>query len=140
MIKWTRIGLAGLSLGGLLLFTMPASAAASGAAVMASASVAAAPSALPHTEITGSPAVYSPAKLTATGRWNGTSSCTTAVESFTITNGTSAAQEITYGGESLGTLAAHAKAGICINTDQAGKTDTFGLSSNKKAKLSVKVT
>jgi hypothetical protein len=140
MIKVKRIGLAALSLAGVLLFTVPASAAASGAAAMVPASVAPAGGALPHTDIKGSPAVYSPTKLTVTPRWNGTSSCTTAVESFTIANETSVAQEITSGGMSLGSLPAHDKAGICINTDQAGMTDKFGLTSNKKAKLSVKVT
>lgn len=61
------------------------------------------------------------------------------MSSFTITNGTSVTQEVTNSGEDLGSLPAEDEAGICINTDQAGKTDKFGITSNKKAKLSVKV-
>ena len=136
MIQLKRLGLLGLSLTGLLLFTVPAAAAATPAAA---SGVGTPSAALPNTAIKGSPAKYSPVKLTATPKWNGTATCTTALESFTITNSTSVSQAITSDGTTLGTIAAGGKAGICINTDQAGKTDTFGLTSNKKAKLSVKV-
>ena len=126
MIRGMRVGLASLSLAGLMLLTVPASAAGSNTSVMARATLAAPVVSLPHTTIKGSPAVYSPAKLTATPRWNGTASCTTSNESFTITNGTSVTQEVTNSGEDLGSLPAEDEAGICINTDQAGKTDKFG--------------
>ena len=44
-----------------------------------------------------------------------------------------------YGAQGEDEALAEDEAGICINTDQAGKTDKFGITSNKKAKLSVKV-
>jgi hypothetical protein len=136
MVTLKRVGMAGLALAGVLLFMVPASAAGAGAAAMAPASSAV----LLNVNITGSPAAFRPTRVTVAPHWNGVSSCTTAVESFTLSNQTAVAQGITSDGRSLGTLAAHSKSGICINTDQAGKIDTFGLTSNGKSKLKAKVT
>lgn len=136
MVLFKRVGIASLLIA-------PVLALASSAALAASPSVATgAPSAvatLPKTTISGKPAVYKPTTLTATPHWNGVETCVTKYESFTITNSTLVKQTITSSGRVLGTLASHTTSGICINTNQAGKTDTFGISSNSKAKLSVKV-
>jgi hypothetical protein len=135
MTRTKRFSLAGLALLGLL-FWIPAAAATptvGGVGTVGSSS-------LPKVDIKGSPAVFAPTKLSVAPHWNGTSTCTASVESFTLDNTTSASQGVTLEGQFLGTLGAHAKSGICINTDQAGKTDTIGLTSNKKAKLSVEVT
>jgi hypothetical protein len=81
-----------------------------------------------------------PTKITTTPHWNGVETCTTSLESFTVANNTASTQTITSAGKTLGSLPSHTMAGICINTSEAGKTENFGLSSNKKAKLAAKVT
>jgi hypothetical protein len=137
VILFKRVGIASLLIAPVLALAVPAEAASQSVATMTHS---AAPAAVPKVKITGSPAVYSPKTLTATPHWNGVETCTTALESFSITNNTSATQTITSGGKTLGSLGGHKAGGICINTNQVGKTLHYGLKSNSKAKLAVKVT
>jgi hypothetical protein len=136
VVLFKRVGIASLLIAPVLALASPAALAASRSVATGESSAAAT---LPKTTMSGKPAVYKPTTLTATPHWNGVVTCTTKLESFTITNSTSVKQTITSSGRVLGTLASHATGGICINTNQAGKTDTFGISSNSKAKLLVKV-
>ncbi|MFI5285596.1 MAG: hypothetical protein ACHQ4F_04690 [Candidatus Dormibacteria bacterium] len=135
LVRIKRVGLASLLIVPVMALTVPAQASAPRATVGSPSASAA----LPKVTITGKPAVYKPTTLTATPHWNGTATCVAKLESFTITNSTSSSQTVTDNGTVLGSIPSKGSAGICINTNQAGKTDTFGISSNTKAKLSVKV-
>jgi hypothetical protein len=129
-----RIGIAALLIAPVMAFALPAQASAPSVGLATSQAAR-----VPATNITGTKAVYSPTKLTATAKWNGTSTCTAKLESFTITNTTAVSQTVTTGGHVLGTLPAGAKGGVCINKSQVGIAQVFGLSSNKRAKLTVTV-
>jgi hypothetical protein len=100
-------------------FVAPASAAQTSALHLA-AGVAVA--AVPNTNIQGSPAKWSPTKLTVK-TFKGTT-CTTAKESLTISNKTKKAQSIqektSSGKKTIGTLKAGQKAGICVLNAKAG--------------------
>jgi hypothetical protein len=138
VVLFKRVGIAALLVAPVMALALPAQAAGT-ASSATGAPVAAA--ALPKTTISGKPAVFKPTTLTATPHWNGVATCTAALESFTITNSTLSSETILRSnGTALGTLASHQTAGVCINTNQAGLTDTFTLKANRKAKLSVKVT
>jgi hypothetical protein len=113
----------GLAVSALALSALPAGAAATGAvkfAARAAFSGAAAPAALPNSNLkpgtTAGTVVYSPAKLSAT--WSAatepTSGCTAAIESITLTNKTTKAQTITYKTEKLGKLAKKSVGGLCF--------------------------
>jgi hypothetical protein len=101
-------------------FVAPASAAQVAAPHM-TAGVAVA--AVPNTNIQGSPAKWSPTKLTAASHKG--SKCTSKLVSFTITNKTKKSQTIqqkssTGGKVPVGTLKAGQKGGICILNAKAG--------------------
>jgi|HubBroStandDraft_1064217.scaffolds.fasta_scaffold504166_1 hypothetical protein len=127
VVLFKRVGLASLLIAPVLALGIPAQAASLAG--------------VPKVTISGKPAVYKPTSIKAVAHWNGQAgTCTTAVESFTITNNTSATQEILNGTTDLGNLPAHEMTGICINENtQKGVTEHFKLGSNKKAKLTVSV-
>lgn len=82
---------------------------------------------LPNVNIKGSPGTWSPTSLSVTPKPFTT--CTAAKEVWTITNTTAASKVLSYkpaGGTKmlLGTLPAHAKAGIC-SQGPAGAKSTF---------------
>jgi hypothetical protein len=136
MVFFKRVGIASVLIAPLLALAVPAEAASTNVAALAHSGALAA---VPKVKITGSPAVYSPKQVTVTPHWNGTETCTTALASFSLTNNTSATQTVTDNGKTLGSIPAHKGNVVCINTNQAGKTQHFGITSNKKAKLAVKV-
>jgi hypothetical protein len=135
LVFFKRVGIATLVIAPVLALAVPVEAASPAVALGASAAVAS----VPAVNVSGTPAVYKPVKITATPHWNGVATCTTSLESFTVANNTASTQIITNAGKTLGSLPSHTKAGICINTSEAGKTEHLGLSSNQKAKLAVKV-
>jgi hypothetical protein len=130
-----RIGIAALLIAPVMAFALPAQASAPSVGLAISAPAAK----LPATVIKGTKAVYSPTKLSAKAKWNGTAACVASLESFTIANTTTATQTVTDAGQVLGSLPPNTMAGICINKSQVGIPQVFGLSSNKKAKLTVTV-
>jgi len=136
LVFFKRVGLATLMIAPVLALAAPAQAASPGVAL----GIAAAVASVPAVNVSGTPAVYKPTKITATPHWNGTETCTASLESFTIANNTASTQTITSAGKTLGSLASHTMGVICINTSEAGKTEHFGITSNTKAKLAVKVT
>jgi hypothetical protein len=94
---------------------------------------ATAPAALPNVNVQGSPAKWSPAKLTVKPK--SFTECTTAKEVWTISNKTKKSQTISYKVGSgkkttLGTLTAGEKAGVCAQ-GKAGTKETFSLASSK---------
>jgi hypothetical protein len=94
---------------------------------------AAAPAALPNVNVQGSPAKWSPAKLTVKPK--SFTECTTAKEVWTISNKTKKSQTNSYKVGSgkkttLGTLTAGEKAGVCAQ-GKAGTKETFSLASSK---------
>jgi hypothetical protein len=126
VVLFKRVGLASLLIAPVVALAMPVQAASLAT--------------VPKVTISGKPAVYKPTSISAVPHWNGVETCTTARESFTITNNTSVTQEILNGTTDLGNLPAHEMAGICINTNQKNKIEHFKLKSNAKAALAVKVT
>jgi hypothetical protein len=130
VVLFKRVSFASLLIAPVLALAVPAEAAS--------------PASLPNVAISGKPAVYKPSSLSGVvPHWNGTETCTTNLESFSLTNKTSVSQEIIEkepsGNKVLGSLPAGKTGGICINTNQKGKTLNFTLGSNKKANLAVHV-
>jgi hypothetical protein len=101
-------------------FVAPASAASVAAPHLVSAGVAVA--AAPNSNIQGSPAKWSPTKLSVATH-KGTK-CTTAKVSFTITNKTKKAQAVQEksgsGKTTIGTVKPGKKAGICVLNASSG--------------------
>jgi hypothetical protein len=121
----TRAAAAGaIALGAAAGFAAPASASALPAAVHLSAAATAA--AKPNTTISGSPAKWSPAKLTAPPV-KGT--CSKTNYSFTVTNKTKKTQTIQYKSgaakKTLGTVKAGVKAGVCARGSKGAKSDLY---------------
>jgi hypothetical protein len=108
-------------------FVAPASAAQVRGLHLGSAGAAVA--ATPNTDIKGSPAKWDPTKLTVASH-KGTK-CTSKLVSFTITNKTKksqAIQEKTSSGtkETIGTVKASAKVGICVlGASKGAKGDLY---------------
>ncbi len=83
------------------------------------------PDTLPTSTIKGSPAKFKPAALTATGAWDGTSSCTTAVASFNINNAEAVTEKFKVTATGItGALKIALPAGqgtsICVTTGYSG--------------------
>jgi hypothetical protein len=121
-----RAGAAGaVALGAAAAFAVPASASVTPApaAVHMGAAVAAAK---PNTDLKGSPAKWSPAKLTAPPT-KGT--CSKTNYSFTVTNDTTKSQTLQYKSgttkKTLGVLKAKEKGGICAVGSKGAKSDLY---------------
>jgi hypothetical protein len=113
-------------------FVAPASASTGSMHVRAGAIAAA-----PNTNIQGSPAKWSPVKLSV----KNFKTCTATSTSFTITNKTAKAQTIdkTKSGSPLGTVKAHQKVGVCMTGFKAGAKAHLFIKSSK-AELTLAVT
>ena len=135
MIGFKRAGIAALLIAPAMAFALPVQASAPSLGVASTSQAAK----VPAVKITGTKAVFSPVKITATAKWNGTSSCTASIESFTFANTTSAAQTVTENSQVLVTLGSGQMTGVCISKTLKGSTLVFKLTSNKKAKLTVTV-
>jgi hypothetical protein len=105
-------------------FMLPASASTVATAHMAGVHVAAAK---PNSTISGTPAKWSPTKLTAKPT---TGTCSATNYSFSITNKEKKSEVISYNGGSgaktkLGTIKAGEKAGICGTGSKGAKADFY---------------
>jgi hypothetical protein len=132
MIGFKRVGIAALLIAPAMAFALPVQAAAPSFGTAEAAKA-------PAVKISGAKAVFAPAKITATAKWNGTAPCTAKIESFTIANTTSASQTVTSSNQVLVTLGSGQTTGVCINKTLKGSAVVFNLTSNKKAKLTVTV-
>jgi hypothetical protein len=113
-----------IAVAGVAGFVTPASAAQVPART---GLAAAAPAALPNTNIQGSPAAWSPSKLTVKPK--SFTKCTAKTQAWTITNKTKKAAAISYKigtgkKTTLGSLPAGEKAGIC-SEGKAGTKESF---------------
>jgi hypothetical protein len=122
-------------------FMLPASASQATAAHMSAVStVHAAAAKKPNSDITGSgkTVVYSPTTLKA--KWSGKKegTCTTAKESFTISNTTKTSETVTLSGKTFAKVPADKVLGVCA-WGTGTTTGVFGLKANKKATLTVDV-
>ena len=79
---------------------------------------------LPATTISGSPASFTPKKLTATAIWDGSSTCTSSNASFQINNSESVKEKVTVSNASLGSLSTKIPAGsatdVCVTAGFSG--------------------
>jgi len=135
MIGFKRVGIAALLIAPVMAFALPVQAAAPGIGSATTAQAAKTPA----VTISGTKAVFKPATITATAKWNGTSTCTTNIFSFTLANTTTRSQTVTSSGQVLVTLGTNQMVGVCVNKTQKGNTLIFSLNTNKKAKLTVTV-
>jgi hypothetical protein len=121
LIRAAAAGVA--ALGAATVFAGPASASVTPAAVHMGAAVAASK---PNTDLKGSPAKWSPAKLTAPPT-KGT--CSKTNYSFTVTNDTSKSQTLQYKSgttkKTLGVLKAKEKGGICAVGAKGAKSSLY---------------
>jgi hypothetical protein len=126
------VGSSGLLLGLALTPTALAVRTASGASRGAAGSALT----LPNTNIKGSPAHFSPSKLSAKARWTSGTTCTLSVSSFTITNKKAKSKLVTFTGTGgftpfSTTVLPKQTVGICITKGYTG-TLTGKLADGKK--------
>ena len=104
------------------LLAVPSNAGAAGGPRLSVAVVHA--DTLPATTIEGSPASFTPKKLTATAIWDGSSDCTSANASFQINNSESVKEKVTLSNASLGSLSTKIPAGsntvVCVTSGFTG--------------------
>jgi hypothetical protein len=112
-----------ISVAAVAAFITPASAAQTGGIHLAAAAHATATA--PNTNIEGSPAKWDPTKITAKPSTG--SKCTTADISFSITNKTKKSQTVQDGSpkQTLATLKAGAKEGICVTGSKGSTGDLY---------------
>ena len=131
MKSLTRIGAVAAAAGAGVVVPLIGLGAPVGAAGVAAsgptAGLAASPAAtaLPNSTIKGTTATWIPKALTATGKWNGTETCTASVASFTMTNKETVTEDITVTGTDklgklTGSIAADSKVDLCVTSGYAG--------------------
>ncbi len=78
---------------------------------------------LPNTNVKGTPAHFSPTRLSAKARWNNATTCTTPQASFTVDNKKGVAETVTFSGAASGSVVvpAHSKYIICVTKGITGK-------------------